>query len=76
MSKRLVIVPYDTHWPEVYQQEKAAILGAWAPSPSSTSWPACYRLPMQSEGYAQGRRQRARVVRWRWLVRRAVDQWN
>jgi GrpB-like predicted nucleotidyltransferase (UPF0157 family) len=28
MSKRLVIVAYDPRWPELYEQEKAAILSA------------------------------------------------
>jgi GrpB-like predicted nucleotidyltransferase (UPF0157 family) len=31
VPKRLVIVAYDAHWPEVYAQEKAAILRAIGP---------------------------------------------
>src|ERR671939_1867703 len=31
VAKRVVIVAYDPRWPEVYEQEKAAILGAIGP---------------------------------------------
>jgi len=31
MPKQIVVVPYDPRWPDVFAQEKAAILGAIGP---------------------------------------------